>query len=118
LEKEVKELRNIKVYRNSDVQKIVAFIPPCHRHLRLVIVTKDQVIVLHEATVAAIVRAYIDIITHPIKKAVEYAQVKLGKNSKKQGYAKDQLIESNVLDDNIVYTWAKVLGFEQCTDSK
>lgn len=109
---------NLKVYRNSDILKIAAFIPPCHKHLRLAIVTKDQVIVLHEATVAAIVRAYIDITTHPIRRAVEYTHVKLDKNAKKQGYAEDQLIEVNEAESTIIDKWGKVLKLEKCIDEK
>lgn len=110
----IKELNNIKMYRNSDILKIIAFIPPCHKHLRLVVVTKDQIIVFHEATVAAIVRAYIDITTHPTRKAVEYAQSKLDKSMRKPGYAEDQLIETNSLGNEIINEWAKVLGFKEC----
>lgn len=106
--------KEIKVYKNSDVVKIVAFIPPCHRHIRLVLITKDQAIVLHEATVAAIVRAYIDITTHPVRKAVEYNQAKLEKDLKKPGYADNQLIESGKVETEIINEWSKILGFKEC----
>lgn len=111
---EAENVKEIKVYRNSDIVKIAAFIPPCHRHLRLVLIAKDQVIVLHEATVAAIVRAYIDITTHPTRRAVEYEQVKLG-GLKKPGYADHQLIEIGKTDTEIINEWSKALGFEECS---
>ncbi|MEM1644531.1 MAG: hypothetical protein QXL96_01460 [Ignisphaera sp.] len=107
--------REIKVYRNSDIIKIVAFIPSCHRHIRLVLITKDQAIVLHEATVAAIVRAYVDITTHPMRRAIEYNQVKLEKDLKKSGYADHQLIESDRAEIEIINEWSRILGFKKCT---
>jgi len=82
-----------KVYRNTDVEKIVAAIPRGHKHLRLALFLKDQVIVLQEATVAAIVRAYINIIAHPLRKGVVLERRNLCSKEKKPGYAEFQLIE-------------------------
>ena len=50
------------------------------------------VIVLHEATIAAIVRAYIDIVTRPRRVAVRMLSVRLGE--RKRGYAEWQLLEA------------------------
>jgi len=58
---------NVKFYKNEDVIKVVGIIPEGHHHLRLLIFFKDQVIILYEATVAAIVRAYVNIVLHPTK---------------------------------------------------
>uniref|UniRef100_A0A7C2ZRX0 Uncharacterized protein n=1 Tax=Ignisphaera aggregans TaxID=334771 RepID=A0A7C2ZRX0_9CREN len=111
-----KELtKEIKVYRNSDIEEIVAFIPPCHRHLRLAIVTRDQVVVFHEATIAAVVRAYIEIVSHPVRKAVKYTHKKLDKEERKPGYAEDQLIESGQVEDEILKEWLELLDFKPCT---
>jgi len=104
-------VKDLKIYRNSDVLKIVGFIPPGHRHMRLVIVLEDQVIVLQEATVAAIVRAYIDIVSHPTRKAVEYTQVKLDKDARKSGYAEYQLIEGSKSEDQVIYEWCRDLNY-------
>jgi len=104
-------VKDLKIYRNSDVLKIVGFIPPGHRHMRLVIVLEDQIIVLQEATVAAIARAYIDIVSHPTRKAVEYAQVKLDKDTRKSGYAEYQLIEGDKSEDQIIYEWCRDLNY-------
>lgn len=93
---------NIRVYSNSDVLKIVAFIPPGHRHMRLAIFLKDQVIVLQEASVAAIARAYLEIATHPTRKAIEYIQRKLDKEVRKPGYAEYQLIEVDKTEEEIL----------------
>jgi len=102
---------NLKVYKNSDVLKIVGFIPPGHRHMRLIIVLRDQVIVLQEATVAAIARAYIDIVTHPTRRAVEFIQKRLDKSLRKHGYAEYQLVESNKKEDDIVSEWNSILKY-------
>jgi len=93
---------NVKVYRNSDVLKIIGFIPRGHTHMRLVLVLRDQVLVLQEATVSAIVRAYVNIIGHPTRRAVEYVQVKLSRHERKQGYAEYQLVESSKSEEEII----------------
>lgn len=103
------ESNNIKVYKNSDILRIVALIPPHHKHLRLVIVTKDQTIVLHEATVAAIVRAYVNVVLHPIRKAIEYVQTRLDKKERKPEYAEYQLIEKDKREEEILNEWSKLL---------
>ncbi|MEM0027114.1 MAG: hypothetical protein QXT53_04845 [Ignisphaera sp.] len=90
----------VKVYSNSDVLKIIGFIPPSHRHMRLAIFFKDQTIVLQEATVAAIARTYLNIVAHPTKKAVECIQMKV--DNRKPGYAEFQLIESSRSEEEIM----------------
>jgi hypothetical protein len=67
---------NIRVYGNKDVLRVIGLIPPNHVHMRLIIVFKDQVIVLQEASAAAIARAYVEITTHT-RRAVEYTQLVL-----------------------------------------
>lgn len=81
----------VKIYRNSDVEEIIGCIPQGHKHLRLIIRLKDQTIVLQEATVAAIVRAYISITTHPVRKRVRMKLQRL--DERKPGYADYQLLE-------------------------
>ena len=81
-----------RVYRNEDVRRVVAFIPEGHAHLRLIIELSDQVIILQEATVAAIVRAYVSVVTHPTRRAVELVQSRPA--GRKPGYAEHQLVES------------------------
>ncbi len=93
---------NVKFYKNEDVVKIVGIIPREHQHLRLLIFFKDQVIVLHEATVAAIVRAYVNIVSHPTRRAVELIQTRLGKDVRKLGYAEVQLVDSLRSEDEIL----------------
>ena len=80
----------LKVYRNQDVEAVYAYIPPGHRHVRLVLEAKDQRIVLQEATVAGIVRAYLDILLHPARRAVALKNKRI---RGKPGYAEHQLVE-------------------------
>ncbi len=102
-------VRLTKVYRNRDVLRIVGLIPEGHSHIRLVLELNDQTIVLQEATVAAIVRAYVTISTHPTRRAVELLNIKLGSGSKKVGYSEYQLIESSRTEEEILSEWAEKL---------
>ena len=82
-----------KVYRNQDVKSITLAVPePGHRHLRTAINLKDQVVVLQEATVAALVRGYIAIKTHPATRGVHLKSTLV--DNRKKGYAAWQLMES------------------------
>ncbi len=97
--------RVVRVYPNSCVEKIIAGIPRGHYHLRMAIVLRDQVIVLHEATVAAIVRAYASVAIHPTRKGVVYSCRRLSKGEKKHGFAEYQLVEdTSYSEDDAVYT--------------
>lgn len=104
-------MKSVKVYRNEDVKRIVAFIPPGHRHLRLLIELEDQVIVLQEASVAAIVRAYIDVVTHPSRKAVEMISKRMSGNERKPGYAEFQLVETDRSEDEVLREVSESLGY-------
>lgn len=103
--------KKVRIYPNENVKRIIAFIPPGHLHLRLILEFEDQIIVLHEATVAAIVRAYINIITHPLRRAVELERRFLGKDSgKKPFYAKSQLLETNRGEEEVIEEALEVLA--------
>ena len=54
----------------------------------------DQVIVLHEAAVAALVKTYAIVATHPTRQAVELESRRLPKRRRKFGYAEWQLLET------------------------
>ncbi|WP_048078694.1 hypothetical protein [Desulfurococcus mucosus] len=81
----------VKIYRNEDVDEIVACIPEGHRHVRIVLKLRDQTIVLQEATVAAIVRAYVAVALHPTRRCMKL--VKHIIEGAKPGFAKAQLVE-------------------------
>ncbi len=87
--------RGARLYPNECVSRIVAAIPPGHYHIRLLVEFRDGTrIILHEATVAAIVRAYVDIITHPSRRGVILESRRLSKSERKPGYAEWQLVEA------------------------
>jgi len=71
----------VRVYPNEKVRRVVAAIPPGHKHVRLVIELEDQTIVLQEAAAAAIARAYVDVVTHPTRRAVELVGVRVSKRA-------------------------------------
>ena len=83
-----------------DVKQLLFGIPENHRHCRLMIKTnQDQVLVCSEALVAAIVRAYIWVKTHPERLAVEMNQKILEQH--KDDFAMYQLLETDKEDFQI-----------------
>lgn len=96
------------VYANEKVKRIVAAIPPGHKHLRLVIELEDQTIVLQEATAAALARAYVDVITHPTRRAIELVGKKV--SGAKSGYAEHQLVESGRGEEEILAEVSAILS--------
>ena len=81
--------------------------------MRLVLVLRDQVVVLQEATVSAIVRAYVNVVGHPTRRAIEYVQVRLSIEERKPGYAEYQLVESGRGEEDIVAEWSQIIGHTQ-----
>ena len=80
------------VIHNEDVVKIVVEIPEGHQHIRTTITFKDgREMMFQEATIANIVRGYVQIKTHPVTKTV----VMTGRIAQgcKEGYAAWQLLE-------------------------
>lgn len=76
----------------DDIAVLVAEIPDGHRHLRTTLTLADvSTITLQEATVAAIVRAYIAIKTDPARTKVVMRGREL--QERKPGYAAWQLLE-------------------------
>ncbi len=99
-----------RVYPNECVKRIIAFVPRDHLHLRLVIELCDQTIVLHEATVAAIVRAFAAVVLHPRRRAVELRHAELSDEERKPFYAKHQLVESGREESEIVEEGEKIIS--------
>ncbi|MCE1245839.1 MAG: hypothetical protein LWY06_04250 [Firmicutes bacterium] len=85
-----------KVYKNSDIMSVSMGVPPGHRHIRTSIETPEGVLVFQEATIAAIVRAYTTIKTHPVTESVKLVCSPL--DTKKKGYAQYQLMEADDAD--------------------
>jgi len=80
------------IIRNEDVVEVIAEIPEGHKHLRTTLRLQDGTeLVMQEATVANMVRAYVSVKTHPRKVRVTMKGVNLEK--RKEGYAEWQLLE-------------------------
>jgi hypothetical protein len=86
-------MEDIMVFRNEDISWVVTEIPEGHKHLRTTIALKDGgKVTFQEATVAGIVRSYIDVKTHPLCSRVALTAAKV--EERKEGYAEWQLLES------------------------
>ena len=80
------------IIKNNEIDSVLLAVPEGHGHLRLVLRTKGgEAIVLQEAAVAAMVRAYVTIKTQPKMKAIKLISTR--PDGLKEGYAADQLIE-------------------------
>lgn len=78
--------------RNEDIKEILVEVPAGHKHIRTKITLQDGTeLVLQEAAVANITRAYITVKTHPQKESVKLKGRQL--TEKKDGYAVWQLLE-------------------------
>ncbi len=78
--------------RNEDIKEILVEIPEGHKHVRTKITLQDDTeLVLQEAAIANITRAYITVKTHPQKESVKLKGRQL--TDKKDGYADWQLLE-------------------------
>lgn len=80
------------IIRNEDIKTVIAEIPEGHEHIRTIIVLQDGAeFVFQEAAIANLVRAYINIKTHPTMKKVVLKGERL--SERKEGYAEWQLVE-------------------------
>ncbi len=85
---------NDLILANADIRQIEVAPPAGHQHLRTTITLQDgRKIVLQEATVANLVRAYIDIKTHPQREMVRLSGKELSVEERKEGFAGWQLLE-------------------------
>ncbi len=97
-----------RMITNEALAQALLAVPEGHRHLRLAITTKDgDTIVLQEAAVAAIVRAYTSVKTHPVRRAVKL--VTKTQEGLKEGYAKDQLVEVEIPDEQVAAELTKLI---------
>lgn len=85
-----------RVLTNTDIVEISMAAPEGHRHLRTTLtLASGESIVLQEATVANLVRAYVTLKTHPQKQAVRLRGRELDDADKKPGFAAWQLLEED-----------------------
>jgi len=83
-----------QVLANADIAEIVLAPPPGHQHLRATIkLHSGEEIVLQEATVANLVRAYVGIKTHPQRTECRLVGRELTEAERKGGFADWQLLE-------------------------
>ena len=83
--------------RNRSVVRLLVGVPEGHEHIRARIETASgDVITLQEATLAALCRAYMDVSTHPRRRAVELRSAPV--EDRKHGFAVHQLIEVAVAE--------------------
>jgi len=81
------------VITNREVVEIALSVPPGHKHLRAILSLSDgNRIVLQEATVANLVRAYVTLITHPTTREIRLVGREV-MDGLKEGFAPWQLIE-------------------------
>ena len=81
--------------RNEDVTRVETEIPQGHHHLRTTVTLADgSSITFQEATMAALVRAYIAVKTHPLRTRVVLTGRRI--ESRKAEYAEWQLVEGEV----------------------
>ncbi len=110
--KQMIDKANIKIYRNSDISRVIAYIPPGHVHTRILIETKDgSIIVFQEATIAGIVRAYVSVSLHPQRRAIELVSKTLKPDEKKHGFARTQLIESDRTEQEILEEVKNIIDY-------
>jgi len=84
----------VRVLTNADIKEIVVAPPEGHQHLRATITLQSgEAIVLQEATLANLVRAYVDIKTHPQTESVRLSGRELAPGERKKGFAQWQLLE-------------------------
>ena len=87
-------MENIRILHNDEIKRIIMGTPIGHDHLRLLIEINDgNKLLLPEACIAAIVRAYCTIKTHPSVESLEMINKELPE--RKPGFAQYQLVEES-----------------------
>ncbi len=83
-----------RVIPNTEIREIELAVPDGHRHLRAAIrLQNGEVLVLQEATVANLVRAYVTVKTDPVKTSVTLTGRLVSSGDRKDGFADWQLLE-------------------------
>lgn len=83
-----------RILANADIAEIVLAPPHGHQHLRATIkLHSGEEIILQEATVANLVRAYVGIKTHPKRRSYRLIGRELDEEEMKSGFATWQLLE-------------------------
>ncbi|MCC6029258.1 MAG: NUDIX domain-containing protein [Candidatus Korarchaeum sp.] len=94
--------------RNRDLRRVIIGVPRGHVHKRVVMELFDGIIVLHEATVENIVRAFVEVEMHPSRRAIVLEGRELER--RKEGYSKYQLLEVEMSDEEVENMITEILG--------
>lgn len=104
-------MSKIHVIRNEDINQVLIGTPEGHKHLRVCMKLKNEsTVIFQEATIANISRAYIAMKTHPNIQAQELRMKPLTEESRKEGYATHQLLETHRKNKDIEKELNKLLG--------
>ena len=83
-----------RILANADIREINLEIPQGDKHLRTTIrLSSGEELILQEATVANLVRGYINVKTHPRMAECRLTGQLLSEEDMKEGYAPWQLLE-------------------------
>jgi len=103
--------------RNGDIEEVFLGVPEGHRHLRCALVLKGgKTLLLHEATLANIARAYITLKTHPQKRALHLKHASLPEDARKPDFAQNQLLEQPTPEEEIIKTLTSFAESAQLLD--
>ena len=106
----LEELRRprILVVRNQDVERLLIGPPKGHAHLRgLLVLRGGSIIVLQQATMENMARALLEVLTHPLRRAISLKRTYLTK--RKKGFAEYQLLEEDIPDEEVILQITKIL---------
>ncbi len=83
-----------RILANAEILELELGVPPGHRHLRATLrLSSGEELVLQEATLANLVRAYVAVKTHPLCEGIKLVGRDLSTAGKKDGFADWQLLE-------------------------
>ena len=95
-------MNEIRIIRNGDVDRVLIGVPEGHKHLRICLKLKNgSLLILQEATLANILRAYTTIKTHPVIRAQELEMKTLKSEAIREGFALHQLLETSRKSEDI-----------------
>jgi len=93
----------VRLMKTCDVVRVVAFIPPGHRHTRVLVeLGTGEKLIFQQATIDGVIRAYAAVALHPCRKVCELILKRLTTKERKEGFAKWQLVESNKSEDEVM----------------
>ena len=100
------------IVKNKDIVEVLVGVPRGHKHLRIILKRRGgDIFIFSEAIIANIVRAYITLKTHPIKRAIKLKQKNLSEqNGLKMGHAKYHLVEENIDENRIIDEITEILN--------